>query len=316
MSKSIQILGTEIKPGTSHKLSIDFAKLYTRTKIEVPVIIERAKEDGPTLLLCAGIHGDEVNGVEIVRQIISKGINKPKRGMIICIPLINVFGFLNSTRAFPDGRDLNRVFPGSKSGSLASRFAHHLINEIVPYTDYILDFHTGGAQRFNITQLRISQEEETLELAKKLNIPFVLFSNQRKETFRESCVKLGKKVILFEGGKSLFLDKQVTKKGIDAAEKMIQALNMAPQDDSPIISPILIAKNKWIRASKSGMFRSYIGNGSKIKKGEIIGTITDPFGQFEIKVKSSQEGYIICINHFPLVNQGDAIINIGIEIEA
>jgi len=313
MSKIIHILGTEIIPGSSHKLSIDFAKLYTRTKIEVPVIIERAKGDGPTLLLCAGIHGDEVNGVEIVRQIISQKINKPKRGMIICIPLINVFGFLNGTRAFPDGRDLNRAFPGSKSGSLAGRFAHHLMNEIVPHADYILDFHTGGAQRFNITQLRISHEEETLALAKKLNIPFILFSNQRKETFRESCVKLGIKVILFEGGKSLFLNKLVTKKGIEAASNLIHALNLASHSKDSEVTPTLIAKNKWVRASKSGMFRSYARNGSKISKGEILGTISDPFGQFEIKVKASQNGHLICINHFPLVNQGDAIFNIGIE---
>ena len=174
MSKAMNILGTEIKPGSSHKLSIDIANVYTNTQIEVPVIIERSKKSGPTLLLTAGINGNEVNGVEIVRQIIAQGINKTEFGTVICIPLINVFGFLNGTRAFPDGRDLNRGFPRSKSGSLESRFAHHLLNTIIPSVDYVLDFHTGDAQRFNITQIKIGQDKDTLAIAKKRNIPFIL----------------------------------------------------------------------------------------------------------------------------------------------
>lgn len=313
MSKVMNILGTEIKPGSSHKLSIDIAKLYTNTQIEVPVIIERSKKDGPTLLLTAGIHGDEVNGVEIVRQIIAQGINKTEFGTVICIPLVNVFGFLNGTRAFPDGRDLNRVFPGSKSGSLASRFAHHLLNAIIPNVDYVLDFHTGGAQRFNITQIRINQDKETLAIAKKMNIPFILLSENRKDTFRESCVKMGKMVFLFEGGKAMFLDKVVTQKGINTTKSLLNELKLNTSSEIEEITPIIISKSKWARASKSGMYRSYATNGAQIKKGEILGTITDPFGQFEINIKAPCNGHLICANHAPMVNQGDAIFNIGIE---
>ena len=282
---------------------------------EVPVIIERSKKDGPTLLLTAGIHGDEVNGVEIVRQIIAQGINKTEFGTVICIPLINVFGFLNGSRAFPDGRDLNRVFPGSKSGSLASRFAHYLLKEIVPSVDYVLDFHTGGAQRFNITQIRINQDKETLAIAKKMDIPFILFSAYRKDTFRESCVKMGKKVILFEGGKAMFLDKIVTKKGVKSAQLLMNAIKLNSTTNSNTLKPVLLTKNKWTRASKSGLYRSYATNGSKVKKGDVLGTITDPFGQFEVNIRAPFDGHIICINHAPLVNQGDAVFNIGIEKE-
>src|SRR5690554_363980 len=145
----ITVLGRKIKAGESCELNFGVANLHTTSSIDVPVIVERSKKPGPVVLFTAGIHGDEVNGVEIVRQIISKGINKPKRGTIICIPVINVFGFIQMDRQFPDGRDLNRVFPGIKGGSLASRVAFKLVTEILPHADLVLDFHTGGADRFN-----------------------------------------------------------------------------------------------------------------------------------------------------------------------
>ncbi|HKJ42451.1 MAG TPA: succinylglutamate desuccinylase/aspartoacylase family protein, partial [Sunxiuqinia sp.] len=131
--KPMNILGTEILPGKRTILNLDIARLHTQTKVEIPVIIERSRQDGPVLLLNAGIHGNEVNGVEIVREIIIRKINKPKCGTVICIPVLNVIGFLNQSREFPDGKDLNRVFPGSKTGSLASIFAYHLMNKILPH---------------------------------------------------------------------------------------------------------------------------------------------------------------------------------------
>jgi predicted deacylase len=152
-----ELLGESILPGESKTIEVEIAKLHTMTKLKIPVIIERSKIDGPTVLFSACLHGDEINGTEIVRQIIRKQINKPNRGTIICIPIINIFGFLNQTREFPDKRDLNRVFPGSKTGSLASRFAHFLVTEIIPKIDYAVDFHAGGASRFNAPQSRIKR---------------------------------------------------------------------------------------------------------------------------------------------------------------
>ena len=190
--KTIQILGNEIIEGESCELSFDVANLHTSSSVDVPVIIERSKKPGPVILFTAGIHGDEVNGVEIVRQVIAKGINKPKCGTIICIPVINVFGFINLNREFPDGRDLNRVFPGSKNGSLASRVAYKLIKEVIPDVDVIMDFHTGSADRFNAPQIRIIKGKTKLNaLAKVFNAPFILYSQDIKKTFRNTCNKLG-----------------------------------------------------------------------------------------------------------------------------
>ncbi|SOE20534.1 hypothetical protein SAMN06298216_1023 [Spirosomataceae bacterium TFI 002] len=315
------ILGTEIGIGKT-VLSLDIAKLHTRTSLDVPIIIQRSKTPGPTLLLMAGIHGDEVNGVEIVRQIIQKKFNKPTRGTIICIPVVNVFGFLNQERKFPDGRDLNRVFPGSEKGSLAARFANSIIKEIVPHIDYCIDFHTGGGNRFNYSQIRIDGTiPECLELATAFGSKFILDSPLRDKSFREAASRLGKKVLLFEGGKNIHLDKNVTKRAIKGTLQVIQHLGMRDftQELSEMNIPnepqFLIKKSTWIRANLSGMYRRRVSIGQKVLKGEVFGSISDPYGDFEKNVKTTHTGFVIGSSHSPIVNQGDALIHISTEHE-
>tara|TARA_R110001632_G_scaffold67326_5_gene158153 strand:+ start:587 stop:1561 length:975 start_codon:yes stop_codon:yes gene_type:complete len=318
LSSDIEVLGQSISLGKGLQINLDIAKLHTRTKIEVPVIIERAKVAGPTILITAGIHGDEINGVEIVRQLIAKGYNKPQRGMVICIPVVNVFGFLSLRREFPDGRDLNRVFPGSKGGSLASIFAYHLMKEIVPLADYCLDFHTGGANRFNAAQIRIDEgDAESLELANTFGAPFIIQSVQREKSYRESAIKLGKKVLLYEGGKSLDINDSITQRGVEGALRVMQHLGIRDFNEelkktsSKEDSPKVIEKSRWIRARYSGMFRTNAVLGKLYEKGDVIGSISDPFGYFEREIKAPNTGYIFCINHTPIVNKGDAIIHIS-----
>ncbi|WP_396597297.1 succinylglutamate desuccinylase/aspartoacylase family protein [Dokdonia sp. R86516] len=318
MPNDIEILGNAVSLGKGLQVNLDIAKLHTRTKIEVPIIIERAPNPGPCILITGGIHGDEVNGVEIVRQIVSKKYNKPTHGTIICIPVVNVFGFLNQTREFPDGRDLNRVFPGSIRGSLASRYAYNLMTEIIPHVDYCIDFHTGGRERFNAPQVRINEDDETLELAKAFGAPFILKSKNREKSFRDSCVKKGKKVLLFEGGKSLAIDSDITDAGVTGALKVMQHLGV--RDFTEELSDdyswrveaksIIIEKSFWIRARHSGMYRPHVKAGTYVKKGDVIASVSGPFGDFEKNIKAPNSGYIICINHAPIVNQGDAIVHI------
>lgn len=311
----MKILNHKIGLGESVQVKMDFARLNTRSKIDVPIIVERGKKAGPCILLIGGLHGDETNGVEIVRQIVTKGLNKPEIGTVICIPLLNVFGFINQTRAFPDGRDLNRVFPGSNTGSLASRFAFHLMNEVIPHVDFCIDYHTGGAQRFNYSQIRIDEGcDETFELAKIFASPYIVYSKSPERTFRKSITKLGKKVLLFEGGKSLNLDKNVTKSGIQGAINVMHHIglrNFISQISHE--KSVVIKSSKWIRAKHSGMFRSSVSAGQKVERGIKLGSISDPFGDFESSFKNSQEGYILNSNHSPIVNQGDALFHIGFE---
>lgn len=318
--KDMIILGERIAPGESKTLNFSFAKLYTSTKVEIPVIINRALEPGPTVLLTAGIHGDEINGVEIVRQIIANKINRPKIGTTICIPILNIFGFLNADRAFPDGRDLNRVFPGTKTGSLASRVAYHFTKEILPHADYCLDFHTGGAQRFNAAQIRIApNDERLLELAKIFNAPFTLYSSNISKSYRNTCNNLHKPCLLFEGGKSLESNKHIVKIGVDGVQRILRHLGMLlPQFhiSRKESDTIIIHKTSWIRAQKSGLLHIKIEPNKQVKKGEFLATITDPYGTMRFKVISPYEGYIINVNQASIVNQGDAIFHISTSTEA
>jgi len=269
-NKVMELLGESILPGTSKTIEVEIAKLHTMTKLKIPVIIERSKIDGPTVLFSACLHGDEINGTEIVRQIIRKKINKPSRGTIICIPIINIFGFINQTREFPDKRDLNRVFPGSKNGSLASRFAHFLVTEIIPNVDYAIDFHAGGASRFNAPQIRIvPNNPELKELAAVFNSPFTLYSKNIQGSFRNACTKLGVKMLLFEGGKSLDLNDMITEDGVQGSKRFLKHLNMLNLDVEAFKKEqetIFIEKSNWVRSNFSGMFHGLINIGSYVKK--------------------------------------------------
>lgn len=316
--RDIVILNERIALGESRTVDFSIAKLYTSTKVEIPIIVERSKIPGPTVLITAALHGDEINGVEIVRQVIAKKINKPKRGTIICIPILNVFGFLNGDRNFPDGRDLNRVFPGTKTGSLASRVAYHFTKKVLPHADYCLDFHTGGASRFNAPQIRIKPDDEKLlELAKVFNAPFTVYSNTLEKSYRKTCHKMGIPSLLFEGGKSLDSNKDIAREGVEGIMRFLKHLDMLGPRHSVAgaqSETVIVEKSKWIRAVRSGLLHVKIDCNKHVKKGEFLATITDPYGKMRFKVLSPNEGYIINVNQSPIVNQGDAIFHISTAI--
>ncbi len=313
-SNDFIILGKSIKRGQRTILEMDVAKLHTRNSLRIPIIIDRAKIDGPVLLLMGGVHGDESNGVAIVREIIRKKYNRPKRGTIICIPVFNIFGYLNQSREFPDGRDLNRMFPGSATGSLASQFANKFTKEIAPLVDYVIDFHTGAAGRENFPNVRcVFGEENTFDLAKLFGAPYIVNSNYISKSIRETMHKMGKTILLFEGGKSLELDQSVIDCGVDGALNIMKKLKM--QDGEIIIKkdPIIIEDSKWIRAPYSGMFQSLVKNGSKVTYKTVLGKIYDPFGEFEKKVFAPFDCYIFGLNTAPIVYKGDAIFHVSTE---
>jgi predicted deacylase len=205
--KEIVIAEQRIEPGTFKEINIAIARLPSRTQIQTPIYVYRAKEDGPVLALTAGMHGDEINGMEIVRRMIDQGLHKVSRGTTVCMPIINVYGFLNYSREVPDGKDVNRSFPGSKIGSLASRVAYHLTQEIIPVIDVGIDFHTGGAMRTNYPQVRcMMQEPRNVELAHAFHAPFTIDSPFRPHSLRQTAAKKKKNIIVFEGGESLRMD--------------------------------------------------------------------------------------------------------------
>ena len=312
---NLEVLGESVPLGASRTLNFVPAKLYTATKVAIPVIIERSKEKGPVVLLTAGIHGDEINGVEIVRQIIARGINKPKRGTIICIPVLNVFGFLSMRRYFPDGKDLNRVFPGSKKGSLASQFAYQFVHQILPHIDLCIDYHTGGASRFNAPQIRLAAtNEDQLDLANVFNAPFTLITKNLGKTFRSICDKMTIPMLLFEGGKSKSSDIAIARHGVSGTLRVLNHLDMLDsrfEVPENIHKTVTIYTSFWVRAKQSGLLHIKVAPGQKVAKGQLLASITDPYGTMRKTVLSTEPGYIINVNESPMVYQGDAIFHIG-----
>ncbi len=307
------IAGELVAPGETRQINARIAKLPTRTSIDIPIIVSRSKKDGPILLLTGGLHGDEINGVEIVRRFISRGYNKPEKGTVICIPIINIFGFLNFSREVPDGKDVNRSFPGSSQGSLASRVAYHLMQDVVKHIDFGIDFHTGGARINNVPQIRANLEvdEQSKNLAYAFAPPLILNAPYRDRSFRKEAHKLGKSILIYEAGESMRLRKNAIETGIDGALRVMEYTGMISSSPDPQWDTVLIDKSSWLRARYAGIHHAFVRNGAFVTKGEVLGLITDPFGDFERKVKSPSSGYVIAINNNPVVNRGDALLHIG-----
>jgi|SRR5690625_1058393 len=311
----LHLLGETILPGEKKTIHFISSALYTNTEVNVPVIISRAKKPGPTVLITAGIHGDELNAVEIVRQLISKKMNHPRAGTIICMPIVNIFGFLNMSRYFPDGRDLNRSFPGFKRGSLASKFAYQFTHEILPIADLCLDFHSGGAKRFNAAQIRLTKgSKQSLKFAKIFNAPFTLYSKTLAKSLRSICVNSGIPYLIFEGGMSGDNNKEIATQGLHGILRILDHLDMLKPKfvlDEPETNTIFIKTTSWVRAGYSGLIHNKIRVGQYVHKGAHIASITDPYGSFRRRVRAPHDGFIINANLAPIVFEGDALFNIS-----
>ena len=312
MAKNIVIDGTKIGKGEEVQVNLNIARLPSRTVIDIPVYIHRSNEDGPTVLLLAGLHGDEINSMEILRKMLKNGYTKPTRGSIITIPIFNIYGFLNFSRELPDGKDINRSFPGSQNGSLASRMAHIFVKEILPQIDYGIDYHTGGASRYNYPQIRCNfKDPKSVELGMAFQPPFLLNSPYRPNSLRKEASSKGKHILVYEGGESLRFDEPTAQKGINGTLRFLNALGMTDKNPKPSHKTIVCNRTSWIRAKASGLFHATVESGTAIKKNQIIGHITDPFGDFDVKIKATFNGYIIGVNNKPVINQGDALFHIG-----
>ncbi len=310
----ITINKQDINAGENKTIILDSYELHTKTRIEIPVHVINSGKPGPTILLSAGMHGEETNGIEIIRKIIRrKEVLELKCGSLIAIPVINIISFLYGSRDLPDGRDLNRCFPGTKNGSIGSRIAHDLVKHILPVIDFGIDFHTGGAKINNYPQLRcVFEFEGNLELAEKFGAPLIINSKYRDGTFRKEAAKKNKPILVYEAGESMRFDYLAINEGINGCLRLMKAHKMV-DIDIPKMPGVKIKKDTWIRANSSGLFHMNKANGSHVRKDDLLGVVCNPFGNIEDKILAPEAGYIIGINNQPVVNQGDALIHLGYE---
>jgi predicted deacylase len=312
-NKTIVISGDEIKPGENKLVKINISRLPTGTLIDIPVHVFNAKKPGPTVLLQAGLHGDEINGVETLRRMLEHNDFNIEKGTVIVVPILNIFGFIHFSRDVPDGKDVNRSFPGTKSGSLASRMAYHYTNEILPQIDFGIDLHTGGGQRHNYPQIRYTADDETSKnLAEIFNAPIYFPSRLINGSFRKAAFKMDKPIIVYEAGESMRFDEFAMETAIAGIKNVLNAFEMLTNNfKQKKKETIHLESRKWVRAARAGMFIPEVDNGSVIKKGEILGVITDTFAKKSKKIIAPMDGYVFCINHQAVVNQGDALFHVG-----
>ncbi|HYG17838.1 MAG TPA: succinylglutamate desuccinylase/aspartoacylase family protein [Ohtaekwangia sp.] len=312
--KEVRIAGHDIRPGEFKEIDINIVRLPSHTVIDTPIYVSRGWEDGPVLALTAGMHGDEINGMEIVRRLLDSGLHQPKRGVTVCMPIVNVYGFLNYSREVPDGKDINRAFPGSKNGSLASRVAYNLMHEVIPFIDFGIDFHTGGAMRSNYPQVRaVLRDDKNLELAHAFHAPFTIDAPFRPNSLRKEASRKGKNIIVYEGGESLRFDQQAIEIGVAGTLRLMKHLNMIDWAPEVQEENKIIWNTSWIRAKNAGLFQSSVHCGQLVHKGEWVGTITDPFGEFKEQVIATETAYVIGLNNIPVINAGDALMHLGMD---
>lgn len=316
MPEFIHIAGKKVRIGEIEEIHLKIARLPTYTVINMPVHVYRGREDGPVLLLTGGLHGDELNGIEIIRRMINTGRILPERGTVIAIPLVNAYGFLQNERGVPDGKDINRSFPGATNGSLAKLIAHTLMNQIIPLIDFGLDFHTGGASRANYPQVRCAfTVPENVDLARAIAPPVILNSSLIEHSFRKAAYKKGKHILVFEGGESLRFSEHAIQEGINGTLRLMKYLRMIGDAPEPNEETRIYLKSDWIRAKYAGLFSSKLELGQEIKAKQKIGTIAEPFGHEEFDINATRSARVIGLNNLPVVHKGDALLHIAYDIK-
>lgn len=314
MPETLKISNQTFAKGQHGSVKIDIADLPSGTKIDLPVHIFRSTKDGPVLLICAGLHGDEVNGIEIVRRtLVHQFYENLKCGSVVVMPLINIYGFINFSREVPDGKDVNRSFPGNKKGSLAAQVAYVLSKTIFPQIDYAIDFHTGGGSRYNYPQVRYTLvDKKSEELAKAFGAPATLGNKVIEKSFRQEALKQGKSTIVFEGGESLRYDGFSIEVALKGIKKVMQHLQMieAEIENDPIPSHHF-TQTTWQRAESSGLFIWEKSSGLFVKEGDLLGSIHDPHNNYQIDVNATRNGFILGHNNATVVNQGDALFHLA-----
>jgi len=310
----ITIDGVTVRPGTRHSIELEVGRLYTHAPTTMPVHVICGKKAGPVLFVCAAIHGDELNGVEIIRRLLRIKALKRLRGTLIAVPIVNLHGFIDKNRYLPDRRDLNRCFPGSETGSLASRIAHLFMTEIVSQSTHGIDLHTGAIHRGNLPQIRANLDDDaTRELAVAFGAPIILNAAIRPGTVRAAATGT-LPVLVYEAGEALRLDEIAIRGGVNGIVRVMRKLGMLPASRSRRVQsdPVIARSSSWVRAPQSGILRSFADYGQRAVRNEtLLGIVSDPYGEHEAEIRAPFSGIVIGQLHLPLVNEGDAVFHIA-----
>ena len=304
--------GVTIPRGTTRRIDIPVARLPAGTFLSLPVSVVRGRRAGPHVWLDAALHGDEINGVEIIREVLERLDPDTLRGTVIAVPIVNVFGFVAESRYLPDRRDLNRSFPGSRSGSLAARLAHLFMTEIVERCTHGVDLHTGSDDRINYPHIRANlKDAQTRRLAEAFAAPLMAHTKVIEGSLRAAAGALGIRCLVYEAGEAERFNAEAVDPGVAGVLRLLAALQMGVTAPLPAAPTVRIDKLRWIRATQSGVLRLQAHLGQRVKSGQTVGTISDAFGDEGMVLKAPEQGIVLGLTEHPLVHRGDAVLHLA-----
>ena len=313
MRKPFNIGSEVVAPGEMKVIHLSLPGLHSDTSVTMPVHVVHGKKDGPILFLSAAIHGDEINGVEVIRRILSLRTISNLKGTLLAVPVVNVFGFDAHSRYLPDRRDLNRSFPGSQSGSLASRLANIFMTEIVERSDLGIDLHTAAIHRDNFPQIRADLKDEKLNnLARVFAAPVLLHSAAPEGSLRNAAASESTSVMVYESGEALRFDEVSIRVAVRGILNVMREMEMiAKRKARKSKQTVVLRSSTWVRASKSGILRAKVKLGDMVLKGDVLGYVSDPAVQRDELIEAPLEGIIIGRTNLPLIYEGEALFHIG-----
>ncbi|MDY0291031.1 MAG: M14 family metallopeptidase [Desulfuromonadaceae bacterium] len=312
-NKPFEFGGITVAPGARASVDLNIARLYTHNDMTLPVQVVNGRRAGPVMFVSAAVHGDEINGVEIIRRLLAHKNLAKLRGTLLAIPLLNPYGFIHRSRYMPDRRDLNRAFPGSPKGSLAGRLAYRFMHDVASRCDFGVDLHTGSNYRTNLAQVRANLEHKrTRELAMAFGAPLIIDSSLREGSLRAAVSSLGKPVLVYEGGEALYFNESAIRTGLRGLWRLMHHTGMLPlRRQSARFEPIVAHKSSWVRAPMSGIFSSSVSLGAIVEKGDSMGTLSAPLGEESSQVLAPFSGVVIGRLNLPLAYEGDALLHLA-----
>lgn len=298
------------------RLTVDLpvSVMSDHTPVAMSVHVIHGRQDGPVMFVSAAVHGDEIIGVEILRRLLRAAALRSLKGTLLAVPIVNSFGFINRSRYLPDRRDLNRSFPGSAGGSLASRLAHLFLTEVVARAQVGIDLHSASIHRSNLPQIRVSPAHPSImELAHAFGAPLILTSKVREGSLRQAARARGVDVLLYEAGEGLRFDEFAVRVGVTGILRTMRHLGMLSGTSTPRpgAAPMLSTRSSWVRAPAGGLLRTFRTIGQPVTRGDLLGMISDPFGNIETEVRAESTGLLIGRTNLPIVNEGDGLFHIA-----
>ena len=311
--QAFPIGGQLVAAATRRSVNLTLPGLYTNDPVSMPVHVLHGRHDGPVVFVSAAVHGDEINGVEIIRRLLRVPQMKRLHGTLLAVPIVNVFGFHNRSRYLPDRRDLNRSFPGNESGSMAGRLGHVFMSEIVKRADFGIDLHTAAVHRDNLPQIRADINDPILEpLAKAFSAPVLLHSAAPAGSLRGAAADIGVPVMVYEAGEALRFEEMSIQIGLRGVMNVLRRLSMLPISKRKPSKPSAVLRSStWQRAPQSGILRAQSKLGTMVRKGEILGVVADPTGESEMVLEAPFDGVVIGRTNLPLVFEGEALFHVG-----